>query len=111
MYKLTNTSSIIRTTDNAFIPADPGNRDYQDYLEWGTLGNTPTPADPLPNPLIALAMTALSQTDAVALRCFKAGIGFPSNWFAHATSLRGIVNGTDKTSRTLPVPPPLPPGA
>ena len=27
------------------IPFDPGNRDYQKYLEWVAEGNTPTPAD------------------------------------------------------------------
>lgn len=48
MYKLTNTSIIIRTADNAFIPVDPGNTDYAAYLEWVAAGNTPDPADPPP---------------------------------------------------------------
>jgi len=32
---------ILRTTDGANIPPDPGNRDYQEYLKWLAEGNTP----------------------------------------------------------------------
>ncbi len=36
---------IKRLPDNAFIPFDPANTDYQAYLKWVSEGNTPEPAD------------------------------------------------------------------
>ena len=47
-YQLINDSGIIRLTDNAFIPFDPANTDYQAYLRWLEEGNTPLPADEQP---------------------------------------------------------------
>ena len=52
-YQLTASDLILRTTDGAFIPPDPGNRDYRDYLEYLAAGNTPEPAPPLePAPIL-----------------------------------------------------------
>ena len=36
---------IKRIADNAFIPFDPANTDYAEYLEWLAEGNEPLPAD------------------------------------------------------------------
>lgn len=41
-------NAILRTTDNAVVPMDQKNRDYQEYLEWVAQGNTPEPADEAP---------------------------------------------------------------
>jgi hypothetical protein len=49
-YQLTNYETIKRLSDNAFIPQDPANTDYQQYLLWLEEGNTPLPGDPIPEP-------------------------------------------------------------
>ena len=36
---------VQRLSDNAFIPFDPDNTDYQTYLKWVAEGNTPLPAE------------------------------------------------------------------
>ena len=51
MYQLTTSTSIKRLSDSAFIPPDPGNRDYAAYLAWVEEGNMPDPApvlEPVP---------------------------------------------------------------
>ena len=46
MYKLgRGGNSIIRQSDGAFIPVQPGNRDYDEYKEWLAQGNHPDPPE------------------------------------------------------------------
>jgi hypothetical protein len=51
MYKLltnhlsSEPCSVKRFSDNAFIPFDPANTDYQEYLKWVAEGNEPLPPD------------------------------------------------------------------
>jgi hypothetical protein len=76
MYQLTTSTSIKRLSDGAFIPADPGNRDYREYLEWLEAGNTPEPAPAPPPPppsyvafwdaLIASSVYAFIRTQSMA---------------------------------------------
>ena len=40
-----STTTILRKEDGAFIPFDPANTDYQDYLAWVAEGNTAEAAD------------------------------------------------------------------
>lgn len=50
MYKLLlnvrgETDAVIRLSDNAGIPLNPDNTDYQEYLKWVANGGLPHPAD------------------------------------------------------------------
>jgi hypothetical protein len=49
MYKLRNPvqgqQQVIRLSDNAHIPFDPANTDYQAYLKFLDEGGVPLPAD------------------------------------------------------------------
>lgn len=43
-----NPKIVVRDIDGAFIPDDPANLDYQDYLKWLDAGNMPNPYTPPP---------------------------------------------------------------
>jgi len=50
MYKLIKNpegqvKTVLRLSDNAFIPMNEYNTDYQIYLKWLAEGNEPLPAD------------------------------------------------------------------
>jgi hypothetical protein len=47
MYKFIKNENdvILRLSDNACIPFDEANTDYQEFVRWCEQGNTPEPAD------------------------------------------------------------------
>ena len=71
-YQLTIGDTIKRLSDNACIPPDPANTDYQAYLRWLDKGNTPEPAsEPEPVPELTtehkLAAAGLTVAELKAL--------------------------------------------
>lgn len=45
--------TILRRSDNAYIPDDMANKDRQIFVEWCEAGHTPDPPDPAPKPVPA----------------------------------------------------------
>lgn len=81
MYKLTNTSAILRLSDNASIPADASNTDYADYLKWAKT-NTPTPAD-VPS-AASIKAANIKKIDADVDAIYEAAIGNRATEYSEA---------------------------
>ena len=104
-YQITSFGNVIRISDNAWIPIahDPANPDFDIYDAWCKAGNTPAPYIALPPDYKSLALDELEVSDTTALRCFKAGMPFPSEWQSYTNTLRGIVRSGAGPLPTRPV--------
>ena len=102
MYKLTNTQNIIRRLcDSAYIPVDPLNADYQDYLRWVAAGNTAQPADPAPlvyDDTIRLS-ARLRTTNATPAQLYRATLAQRTGYRASLTLI--AVDAGDGAVRTI----------
>lgn len=58
--------------------------------------------------LVPAAKAALDASDRVAIRCIKAGVGYPADWQTYDAALRAIVAGG--TATALPTMPAYPAG-
>lgn len=59
----------------------------------------------------AQAQALLDETDMVSLRCFKAGVVFPTTWLSYVQALRAIMSAqTGDPTQTFPTKPTYPTG-
>ena len=84
MYQLTSGDTILRLSDNAYIPQAPGNRDYREYLDWLSAGNTPepAPAPPAPGPNYIAFWDALMVSTVYAAIREQSFVSLPMNTLA-----------------------------
>ena len=90
VYQLTSTAMIVRGADNATIPADPRNADYQAYLAWVAAGNTPTPVTP---PSLAELKASLAAAASAAASAIVAQVMPDAAHQAAVQNAASIVNG------------------
>lgn len=120
-YHLTAQGGIVRDADNAFIPNDPGNRDYAEFLAWQAEGNQATPyQSPAPTfaDFQAEAKAALDKTS-VTMERITEGVSLGTTtpqaadvvaFMNYRRELRAIVSAKSGTPGTLPAQPPYPAG-
>ena len=106
MYKL-SVASYTRLSDNARIPADPANTDYQGILKWLSEGNTPEPADippitiqPVSPRQIRQALTAVGLRTSVEA-AIAAGEQDIKDWWEFSTAFDRLHPAVVETGAAL----------
>jgi hypothetical protein len=82
---------IKRIADNAFIPFDPANADYAEYLKWLEEGNEPLPADSAPVPAPdteALRKTAYREESDPLFFKWQRGEATQAEWLAAVNAIK-----------------------
>ena len=75
-YRLSAKDYVVRSSDGAFVPNDPNNRDWQAYQAWLAAGNTPDAyvAPPEPRRLVSKAVIVDRLIDAGKLAAARAAL-------------------------------------
>ena len=107
-YKLTNNNTVIRVSDEATIPMDSGNRDYQTYLAWVAEDNVADEADII-DPWVAVRQTRnslLKDCDWTQLSDSPLSIEDKALWATYREELRNVPeDNEDPENITWPVAP------
>lgn len=106
MYKLTPppSTTIIRTADSAFIPANAENPDYSAYLVWVTEGNSPQPATsppPVPIPEVTMRQARLALLEAGLLSTVETAIANMAGVAGEAARIEWEYSSTMKRNQPL----------
>lgn len=120
-YSFTANGGLVRDADGAFIPADPANRDYAEYMAWCTEGRSATPYQtPAPTwadfqgaakaALEATSSTMERVTEAVSLGKTTVNAADVVAFMQYRVDLRTIVSTKSGTPGSLPTKPPYPAG-
>lgn len=95
-YKLAE-GGVIRTMDNAFIPEDSGNRDWQTYQVWLAEGNMPDPAESSDEAKLRVWFQIKAKRDELKAGGVKVGI----KWYHSDTDSRIQFIGLKDQARDL----------
>lgn len=120
-YHITANGGLVRDSDGAFIPNDPGNRDYAEFMSWQAEGNSAVPYQP-PAPTFAdfqaSAKVALDKTS-VTMERITEGVALGTTtlqaadvvaFMQYRRQLRTIISAKSGTPGTLPSQPAYPAG-
>ena len=89
LYQLTSLPiTIMRLSDNAGIPADLGNADYQAFLAYVAAGNTPAAAPVVPNPVTIGRSEYLARFTTAEMTAWQNYV------LTHSTTSTSIILGT-----------------
>lgn len=83
-YALTANPEYVLRDDGTYIPTDPRNSDYAEYLAWVAAGNTPTPV-PVPS-LSNLKQTLSDDIDAQVASAYSSWTRFQAEYQARETA-------------------------
>ncbi len=97
-YHLTETSSVMRDSDGAIIPADPRNIDWEEYQLWLSAGGEPLPANQPIKTDAELALIARQVRDALLLSICDPGILMAQRKLRMAIDPEQIAYATGKIS-------------